>query len=104
MFDYINYFSIFELLNKYNNARTLLENIRQVFTATPSMLDLLMNVDAPDIVSEWDEGMRSARITVINGNLELRQDIRYASAWYPELASKDVERIYRNIQEAGEFS
>ena len=93
-----------KLLNKYNNARTLLENIRQVFTATPSMLDLLMNVDAPDIVSEWDEGMRSARITVINGNLELRQDIRYASAWYPELASKDVERIYRNIQEAGEFS
>lgn len=93
-----------KLLNKYNSARTLLENIQKVFTATPSMLDLLMNVDAPDIVSEWDEGIRSARITVNSGNLELRQDNRYASAWYPELASQDIEQIYRNIRKAGEFS
>lgn len=93
-----------KLLNKYNNACTLLENIQQVFAATPSMLDLLMTVNPPDIVSEWEKGLRSAKIGGTDGTMELRQDIRYASAWYPELASRDIEKIYRNIRETGVVS
>lgn len=93
-----------KLLNKYNNACTLLENIRQVFAVKPSMLDLLVNDNAPDIVSEWEMGLRSAKIAVMNGNMELRQDTRYASIWHPELASQDIEKIYRNIRETGGFS
>jgi len=82
----------------YSNSKNLVIYTKKVFSTTPSFIDILVSQDRESIQHVWDLAIENAEIEQVNGNAQIRKDIRYPANLLSNIKSDDLPGLYENIQ------
>jgi len=89
-------------LDKYTglwrSSATQLAITGKTFSTIPSIIDVLVNFDAPSIVHHWNTAITNAEIKDDGEILFMKQDITYGRNSPTEFALPDIPRIYHSLE------
>ena len=65
-----------------SNANNQLIYAKNIFSITPSFLDIMANVDADIIIQKWKEALSKGEIKLVHDVCLMQMDIRYLLIFY----------------------
>ena len=81
----------------YNNSTIQLEIIKKIFSVTPSMLDVIINVSPRTMLDTWTKSVENASLTGENMTWKIQKDTIYYAHNLLDVQENDIPLIYRNI-------
>jgi hypothetical protein len=87
-----------KLRGKYLNSLVQAETVRNVFSETPSLLDILMTFDSTLISEKWRDTLLKVDIRPDGYWLSLQGDILYPYKGIQGIMSKDIPNIYHAMK------
>jgi hypothetical protein len=82
---------------QYNNSTIQLEIIQNIFSVTPSMLDVIINVSPHTMSEAWVKSVEHAPLLGEKESWEIRKDTTYSTHNLLNIHENDIPLIYRNI-------
>jgi hypothetical protein len=82
----------------YRSSATQVSITKKTFSTIPSILDLLVNFNAPFLVGQWDDALGCAEITDSGDTVIIQQDISYWQGDAGECLTRDIPRIYHSLE------
>ena len=94
---------ILRLKNQVRNLTNLRSTVQKMFSLTPSVLDVLVNVGGPEMTRQWDDSLSCGVVCCKGEGYLLVSDVIYASGICPEVSPKNIPVVYRSMQNLGGF-
>ena len=81
-----------------SNAKNIADFAKNLFSLTPSFLDILVNQDTEEIVHAWKEALECAEIQSMPGIFLIQKDINYHTHLLSDIPPDDLSVLYKNIR------
>jgi hypothetical protein len=83
---------------QYNNSTIQMEIIKKIFSVTPSMLDIIINVSSESLLGAWNKSVEEGLFFGKNETYKMQKDTTYHTYNLLNVQEIDIPLIYRNIQ------
>src|SRR5665647_258642 len=80
------------------NAKNTADLAKNMFSLTPSFLDILVNQDTEEIIHAWNEALERAEIESRPGIFLIQKDIQYHPHLLSDIPPDDLPVFYKNIK------
>jgi hypothetical protein len=81
-----------------SNAKNTANFAKNMFSMTPSFLDILVNQDTQEIIHVWIEALECAEIQSMPGIFLIQKDINYHTHLLSDIPPDDLSVLYKNIR------
>jgi len=82
----------------YRSSATQVSITKKTFSTIPSIIDLLVNFNAPFLVGQWDDALGCAEIKDSEDTVVIKQDISYCQGNTGKFTFHDIPRIYHSLE------
>jgi hypothetical protein len=82
----------------YSNAGNQVVFAKNLFSMTPSFLDILANQDTEEIIHAWTGGLDHADISLVQGVHTIHKDIFYHPHLLSDIPPDNLPELYKNIR------
>jgi hypothetical protein len=87
-----------QIHGEFINSRFWLFSVQNMFSVTPSVLDLLVNYDPENIRDSWQNSLENANIRHNNHLCTIESDILYPNILMPAIKTDTIPVLYKSIE------
>jgi len=81
----------------YRNTATQIHITKKLFSTIPSIIDLLVNFNAPYVIHQWNDALNCAEIIDSGETILLKHDIFYTQDNVRDFSFNEIPRIYNSL-------